>query len=268
MQPAHDQTAELRAKDEAFERLRTDTEKDKAGLQAEIEKLEADLNIAKTQLTDEKAMFQGQLEALRATSEQVKADVDAQLKERDAQLKEKDLTVERMKEDVEGKEHNIEERDATIVDLRQQLEAEKTKEHPKPTPVPIDLIPEIDPWYASSLERYIAMLRREASEVQFEDKIKVFKAFLKAESGIRGIDYVDSSPQGMGPSSVPTESFGTPCASNVSNPSISKDDLSMDLASNGETDPQASKPLNPRQSLNVKIPQDQPEDGDYDFSPG
>jgi hypothetical protein len=44
------------------------------------------------------------------------------------------------------------------------------------------------------LERFITMLRAEASEPQVEDKIKVFTGFLKEESAIRGLDYYSAPP--------------------------------------------------------------------------
>ncbi|KAJ9645262.1 hypothetical protein H2199_003268 [Coniosporium tulheliwenetii] len=56
------------------------------------------------------------------------------------------------------------------------------------SPQPADLIPDLDPWYTGSLERYIAMLRLEANTASVEDKIQVFTLFLKAESQVRGID--------------------------------------------------------------------------------
>lgn len=230
--------AELRTKDEAFERLRTDTENEKANLNSEITKLKTVIDTTKAQ-TSEAA------EALQKQVADMKVDVDQAKSLTDAAAKEKDLTIERMKEDVEGKEHNIEERDAIIADLRHQLEAEKSKESIKVTPAAADLIPDLDPWYAGSLERYIAMLRAEAGEPQVDNKIKTFRAFMKAESGIRGIEFYDAPPP------VPiTEAvlpLPDPKASNVSKPVLSRDDMVVQVA---------------------ESQRESPDDDEFQFSPG
>ncbi|KAH9878535.1 hypothetical protein IAQ61_001807 [Plenodomus lingam] len=219
--------AELTAKDEALERLQLDTEKEKANLEAEIGKLKVELETTKSDAVDEVSQLRAELNALKITSEQVAAELATVNAEKDA-------TIERMKEDAEGKEHNIDERDAIIANLRGQIEAEKLKEIPKPTPA--DLIPDIDPWYIGSLERYIAMLRNEANEPQVEEKIKTFRAFCKAESEIRGINYYDAPP---------------PAPSNISH-----------------MQQQLEQPVT--EDLNVNIPRQplQEDDDDYDFSPG
>ncbi|KAL1595860.1 hypothetical protein SLS60_009550 [Paraconiothyrium brasiliense] len=105
------------------------------------------------------------------------------------QLEVRNIEIGNLKEQIE----NNQIAEGLANDLKQQLEAEKSKELPKPTPGA--LIPDLDPWYAGSLDRYIAMLRSEAQEVQVEDKIKVFTGFLKAESGARGLDYHSAPPQ-------------------------------------------------------------------------
>lgn len=228
---------ELMARDKAFESLRANTEKEKAKLDAEIEKLKVDVETVKSNAANEMTELRAELETLRITSEKVAAEFAAVKREKDA-------TIERMKEDVEGKEHNIDERDVIIADLRCQIEAEKSKEMPKPTPT--DLIPDIDPWYIGSLERYIAMLRSEANEPQVEEKIKRFRAFCKAESEIRGIEYYDASP---------------PAPSHM--PHVLQQQLEEPVA--------PPKPLATTQNLNVYIPhRPSPEDDDdvYDFSPG
>ncbi|KAF2185119.1 hypothetical protein K469DRAFT_666011 [Zopfia rhizophila CBS 207.26] len=182
--------AELKAKDEAYKRLRTDAEKEKADLRSEVERLTANAETMRVHAEAEKRVLSEQIESMKAGAEQAKNNADAVNKA-------KDSTIERLKEDIEGKESTIQERDAAIQDLRKQLEAEKQKEIPKPTPA--DLVPDIDPWYAGSLERYIAMLRSEASEPQVEDKIKVFTEFLAAESRIRGLDYYSAPPPAAAP---------------------------------------------------------------------
>jgi hypothetical protein len=212
--------AELKAKDEALERLRAETEKEKAHLQAKIAKLKVIAEVTETQTSEAAEALQKQVKQMKLDVEQAKSSVDAATKE-------KDLTIERMKEDVEGKEHNIEERDAIITNLRRQLEAEKSKEPVKTTPTPAELIADLDPWYAGSLERYITMLRCEANEPQVEEKIKTFRAFMKAESGIRGIEFYEApAPVLVHESMVPVQDNK---ASNVPKPSITRDDLSVHI---------------------------------------
>ncbi|KAH7072986.1 hypothetical protein BKA63DRAFT_417008 [Paraphoma chrysanthemicola] len=267
-QPTQQHAAELKAKDDAIERLRADAEKEKHELLAELERLRADAQMTRTTAADEKASLmeqieamktavdekhglQEQLNAMKITTEQAKTNADSIVKERE-------LTIERMKEDAEGKEHNIEERDAIIADLRRQLEAEKSKEPVKVTPVAGDLIPDLDPWYAGSLQRYITMLRGEAGEAQVEDKINTFRAFMKAESGIRGIEFYDAPP----PAPVNMQPTG------ASNLSRDKSELtrSTEVVSNISTQPF----LDHKQELNLQVPpaQDSPDDDEYDYSPG
>jgi hypothetical protein len=129
---------ELKAKEEVLKRQHAEFEQEQARLHAEIEQLRAQVNSAETAAADEKAISQEQLEAMKAMASKEKNTAIAAAKE-------KELTIERMKEDVEGKEHNIEERNAIISELRQQLEAEKSKEPPKISPAPKDLILDLDP---------------------------------------------------------------------------------------------------------------------------
>jgi hypothetical protein len=233
--------AELKAKDGLITQLRTESEREKNTLHAELDALKADnqrlqfnSEAAKTHATSEADVLHGQVETMRKAADQASANSDALAME-------KGLTIERLKEDVEGKEHNIEERDNIIADLRRQLEAEKTKQPPRPAPE--DLIPDIDPWYVGSLERYIAMLRSEAQEPEVEGKIKTFKAFLKAESGMRGINYYDTPPP------VP---LGEPETSNQ-----------PDARSRGASNASAR-----RHDLIVKVPQDSSPTDDFNYSPG
>jgi hypothetical protein len=104
------------------------------------------------------------------------------------QLEVQDNEISNLKQQIE----NSQPAESLVSDLRQQLEAERLKDPPKPTLAA--LIPDLDPWYAGSLERYIAMLRSEAQEALVEHKIKVFTGFLKAESGARGLDYHNAPP--------------------------------------------------------------------------
>tara|TARA_R110002003_G_scaffold13_3_gene847 strand:+ start:6776 stop:9673 length:2898 start_codon:yes stop_codon:yes gene_type:complete len=273
-QPTQQHAAELKAKDDAIERLRADAATEKAELHIELERLKADLEVARTIAADEKSSSQEQLQAMTtAVNEKtvlqeqlnaMKVTADLTKNNTDTTVRERDLTIERMKEDVEGKEHNIEERDAIIADLRRQLEVEKSKEPIKSAPVPADLIPDLDPWYAGSLERYITMLRSEAGELQVEDKIKTFRAFMKAESGIRGIEFYDAPPPA--PVHAPTAATLTPGASNVSK-DRREHDGPPDMISNISKKPF----LDHKQELNVQVPQPQEsaDDGyDYDYSPG
>ncbi|KAF2710273.1 hypothetical protein K504DRAFT_255524 [Pleomassaria siparia CBS 279.74] len=229
-----DYAAELYVKDEAYERLKHDTEGEKADLRADIEILKSDVEKDKA---DMKAAFEREKTELRAELERIKADFEntrthASSKETalheqieawkaaatqaktsfDASEKEKTFTIARLKEDVEGKDDAIKEKDAAIkerddaikekddaiADLKTQLEEEKVKgvaipvEFPRPTPG--DLIPDIDPWYIGSLERYIGMLRSEAGEQQVEGKIGIFTSFLRVESSVRGLEYYSAPP--------------------------------------------------------------------------
>jgi hypothetical protein len=222
-----DHVAELKAKDEVITQLRMELEREHSALQAEIETLKVDNEKFRSDLEAAKLHAAGEGDVLRAQIETMRAAADQASANSDSSAKETGVTIERLKEDVEGKEHNIEERNNTIADLRRQLEVEKTKELSKPTPA--DLLPDMDPWYASSLERYIAMLRDEAHEPQIDSKISIFKAFMKAESGVRGIDYYDAQPQA--PTVEPRVSHQSEARSRAtSNISARTQDLSVQVS--------------------------------------
>ncbi|KAF2474526.1 uncharacterized protein BDR25DRAFT_391659 [Lindgomyces ingoldianus] len=176
---------ELKDNGEDYERLKLDMQNELAALQTQIDVLKAEAESSKSQAEAEKSVLSMQIESMKADAEQARSNSEAANKE-------KDITIERLKEEIEGKHETILERDATIADLKRQLESEKQKEVPKPAPA--DLVPDINPWYAGSLERYIAMLRSEAGEPQVEEKIKVFTGFLAAESRARGLDYYSTLP--------------------------------------------------------------------------
>jgi hypothetical protein len=276
--------AELRVKDEALDRLRESFEKEKvdlraamekekaelhadmerkrADLYAEVEKLKSEVEFAAKSTGDEIIALQGQIAAMSAAAVLAKANVDAAVKE-------KEMTIERMKEDAEGKEHNIEERNAVIADLRHQLEEEQSREEIETTHAPADLIPDLDPWYVGSLERYITMLRGEANEPHVEDKIKTFRAFLKAESGIRRIEFYDAPP----PPPVAVNTVHVPLAN----------DAQVDKALETKPEPteqvsghymgsNLSKTRNTSKDLSVHVPiqprQESPNEEDHDYSPG
>ncbi|KAL1643497.1 hypothetical protein SLS58_004857 [Diplodia intermedia] len=71
---------------------------------------------------------------------------------------------------------------------------------PKPStrynriPRPQDLIPDLGPWYASSLERYISMLKTEAYASSDEQRAAAFMEFVATESKARGIPYYAQPP--------------------------------------------------------------------------
>ncbi|KAF2134028.1 hypothetical protein P153DRAFT_427901 [Dothidotthia symphoricarpi CBS 119687] len=248
---AETRATDLRTKNDAFELARTISEKEKVDLRAEIEKirseneefkaeserLKADTKSAETHTAGEKNVLNEQIVAMRIAAQLAQDNAEASTKE-------KDVTIARLHEDVEGKEDTIKERDTAIAELRRQLEAEKTREIPKPTAA--DLIPDIDPWYAGSLERYIGMLRGEAGEHQVEDKIKTFKAFLRAESGIRGIEYYDAPPPAPAVDPVVAQ-------------------LDKFALSSGAPDTASL-----RQNLSIQVPQapSMDDEDDYDYSPG
>lgn len=242
------------SKDE-MQRVQAEIEAGKAEFLAEIDRLKADEEAARTLAEQQSAQLNQQVENMKVAAEKAKVDADA-LK------RENDLTIERIKEDIEGKEDTIKERDETISNLRKQLddlrqqlgdahrqledahtqlgsiqrqlEEEKTKVVPDPPkPTALDLIPDLDPWYAGSLDRYISMLRGEANEPQVEEKIKIFKAFLRAESTIRGIEYHDA------PIIAPVVGH-----------------------------PQATQPGGEKRDLSIAVPPGSPDDDDYEYSPG
>lgn len=257
-----DLPTKLQAKDEELWRLRRESKNEMQRVQAEIEagkaeflaeidRLKADEEAARTLAVKKSEQLNQQVEAMKAAAERAKVDADALRREND-------LTIERMREDIEGKEDTIKERDETVTDLRKQLDdlrrqldsihgqvddAHKQLEEGKAREIPgaskptaLDLIPDLDPWYAGSLDRYIAMLRGEANEPQVEDKIKTFRVFLKAESAIRGIELCDAPP------AAPVVEHAQPTL---------------------PVDAQIEK-----QDLNITVPQDPPEDDDYEYSPG
>ncbi|KAJ4344774.1 uncharacterized protein N0V89_012518 [Didymosphaeria variabile] len=155
------------------------------------------------------------------------------------QLEVRNIEIDNLKQQIE----NNQTAEGLAKDLKQQLEAERLKEPPKPTPGA--LIPDLDPWYAGSLERYITMLRSEAQEVQVEDKINVFTGFLKAESSARGLDYHNAPPP---------QPVSQPPQENVQPPVVSHTDLT---ASTKASD------------LNVQVPPMDPlEEDDIQYSPG
>jgi hypothetical protein len=238
-QGSRDHAAELRAKDEALERLQAKSEQDIMDLRTQVERLKSDAKTAAMHTADDKSVLDNEMQELRVALEQAKLEADGAAAE-------SSKTLERIQEDMEGKENTIKEREATIANLRRELDLERTKEPPgPPAPVPADLIPDIDPWYAGSLERYIAMLRSEAGEPQVEDKIKVFKTFLRAESNIRGLEYYDEAPAMPMPGLVASQP--------VEQPTLSRKSSNT-----------SSRPRN----LTVTVPQDSPSDDDYEYSPG
>ncbi|KAL5121933.1 hypothetical protein ACEQ8H_000149 [Pleosporales sp. CAS-2024a] len=287
--PTEQLNAELQGESEALEHLRSGTDRDKADLHAEVDRLKEAIELTRAQASDAAADLQKQVQAMKLHVEQTRSTVEAVNREND-------LTIERMKEHVEGMEHNIEERDILIADLKRQLEAEKSKEPAKITSTPADLIPDLDPWYASSLERYIAMLRSEAGEPELENKIKIFRAFIKAESSVRGIEFFEAPP------SIPTHASTVGqvpetkalTGSNRDNMNVQVPKSTKDDSDEGEYSPggrpclareatipatiiapllqasNASKPALTRDDLNVQIsPRHQfPDEEDCEFSPG
>jgi hypothetical protein len=250
----HEHAMEIHAREETIQNQGVDFENRKTELLAEIEKLKVEVDVAKTTATDEKLILQEQIEAMKTTAAETKTSANAILKE-------KDLTIERMKEDVEGKEHNIDERNATITELRRQLEAEMSKETVKIAPLPSDLIPELDPWYAGSLERYIVMLRNEAKEPQVEDKIRTFRAFLRSESDIRGIPFYEAPSAGL------TRDNGLLLGDSNTSKSLEpkQEPVETSQALN------ISKPSTDKQELSVRVPRpraESPDEEDYEYSPG
>ena len=188
-------TAELQSKLESQQRL-VDLEKEKGRLREEEVSREKDdlmgeIRRAKAEADEARVRAETDARNLNQQLEQLKTDLANLKKEsgaKDASLKEQNITIELLKEDIESKEKTLEDQGLTINDLRKQL-----REVPAPTPAA--LIPDLDPWYAMSLERYITMLRQEAIEPVVESKVKVFTAFLAAESHARGLEYPAPPPR-------------------------------------------------------------------------
>jgi len=235
---ARDYESELKAKTNAIESLRTQTEKEKAEFRAEIEQLKVIVETTKNQAEYERNGLIEQIDSMKVTAEQARDRADALNKE-------KDSLIERLQEDAEGKDDAVKEKEITVEDLRrqlnvkdnelsdlkQQLETEKSKEVPQPRPA--DLVSDIDPWYASSLERFIVMLRNEAHEPLVDNKIKIFTDFLKAESGARGLGYHSAAPpvhQDQGSTQAAALSRGT------SNASARKKDLNVQVPQTSSSD--------------------------------
>ncbi|PWY69534.1 hypothetical protein BO70DRAFT_322630 [Aspergillus heteromorphus CBS 117.55] len=64
-----------------------------------------------------------------------------------------------------------------------------------PAFVPLDPYDDLDPWSKSSLERYVAMLRKEAVADSDKERFGIFTAFMAKETKLREILYsVESSP--------------------------------------------------------------------------
>ncbi|CAG5183423.1 uncharacterized protein ALTATR162_LOCUS10573 [Alternaria atra] len=222
---SYDYTVELKEKDDIIHQLRADAERERAELHAKIEALEADNQKLLSEYQANKTHSASQMIVLRAQIETVRTAADQATVNSEALVKEKNMTIERLKEDVEGKEHNIEERDNLVAELKRQLEAEKSRELPKATPA--DLISDIDPC--------------EAAAPQVEEKIKIFKAFMKVESSMRTINFFDASTQ-----TLPVEPETSHQTEQVATSNISTK----------------------RQDLNIQVPQGSAYEDDYEYSPG
>jgi hypothetical protein len=246
---SYDHSVELKEKDDLVQQLRADAERERGVLHAKIEALEVNTQKVLSEYEAKTKHSASEMDVLRAQIETMRLAADQASINSDALAKEKNTTIEILKEDVEGKEHNIEERDSSIAELKRQLEAEKAREPPKPTPA--DLISDLDPWYIGSLERFIAMLRSEAAEPQVDEKVKIFKTFMQAEYGMRGIVSINTSTQ-----TVPVE----PEAPHH-----------LEQAARSRA---TSITSTKRQDLNIQVPHesayddDDDDDDDYEYSPG
>ncbi|KKK17608.1 hypothetical protein ARAM_003236, partial [Aspergillus rambellii] len=80
---------------------------------------------------------------------------------------------------------------------------------PAPQIKPVDPYEDMDPWAKSSLERYVAMLRKEAVADSDEERFKLFTAFMAKESKLREILYnIEHEPKSDG-DSTPRQSSVT-----------------------------------------------------------
>ncbi|KAL4811108.1 hypothetical protein BDV18DRAFT_128613 [Aspergillus unguis] len=88
----------------------------------------------------------------------------------------------------------------------------RAAESPRPPPTEVDRYGDLDPWSQSSLERYVAMLRKEAVADSDEERFKLFTTFMAKETKLREILYSiehDASnadvPQQVAVSQTPTK---------------------------------------------------------------
>ncbi|KAL4977426.1 hypothetical protein BDW66DRAFT_132271 [Aspergillus desertorum] len=65
----------------------------------------------------------------------------------------------------------------------------RVMESPRSAPRQVDRYDDLDSWSQSSLERYVAMLRKEAVADSDEDRFKIFTAFMAKETKLREILY-------------------------------------------------------------------------------
>lgn len=68
-------------------------------------------------------------------------------------------------------------------------EIKRTAESPRPPTKEVDRYEDLDSWSQSSLERYVAMLRKEAVADSDEERFKIFTAFVAKETKLREILY-------------------------------------------------------------------------------
>ncbi|KAL5361610.1 hypothetical protein BJX96DRAFT_152449 [Aspergillus floccosus] len=96
-----------------------------------------------------------------------------------------------------------EQMDGTSIDITSNSDGvdnkdEKKVEYQRKAPDPLE---DLDPWSKSSLERYVAMLRKEAVADSDEERYKIFTAFMAKETKLREILYnVDHDPKSDEPS--------------------------------------------------------------------
>ncbi|KAL4910786.1 hypothetical protein BDW74DRAFT_141879 [Aspergillus multicolor] len=68
-------------------------------------------------------------------------------------------------------------------------ESVRTTDSPRPPSRQVDRFDDLDSWSQSSLERYVAMLRKEAVADSDEERFKIFTAFMAKETKLREILY-------------------------------------------------------------------------------
>lgn len=220
----------------AAEQARSDSDGLITERNATIERLQED-GEGKTDAINEKDAEISRLRTESKAKDNTITESQALIDDLKRQLTVKDDEISNLKQQIK----NNQTAEHLAQELKQQLEAEKSKEPPKPTPAA--LVQDLDPWYAGSLERYITMLRGEAQEASVEDKIKVFTSFLKAESSARGIDYHTAPPPAMTTQQQGVQSKGF---------------------SQEEPIPRVDEELSKLQTL----PTDASEDDDIQYSPG
>lgn len=141
-------------------------------------------------------------------------------------------------------------------------------ETPPAKPKIVDPYEDLEPWYRSSLMRYVAMLRKEAVAESDEERYNIFTAFASKESKLREILYsIEPKPQ----SSQTTETLHEPEKPIISHQEIrsAQHQLTSGLADKAEPQQEAEKVTTDFPGKQSATPiDDQFLEDDGNYSPG